>query len=113
MKCKDIEISVVSGNPFAEDKLNRQPLAQNLTDIANMYADTGAVIALDGEWGSGKTTFVRMWHQLLVDRTYKSIYFNAWNTDFQDDPFIAIMSELDEVFKNQRPSVMSLKVEQK
>ncbi|MFS2761921.1 hypothetical protein AAH033_20345, partial [Phocaeicola vulgatus] len=46
MKCKDIEISVVSGNPFAEDKLNRQPLAQNLTDIANMYADTGAVIAL-------------------------------------------------------------------
>ena len=45
MKCKDIEISVVSGNPFAEDKLNRQPLAQSLTDIANMYADTGAVIA--------------------------------------------------------------------
>lgn len=54
MKCKDIEISVVSGNPFAEDKLNRQPLAQNLTDIANMYADTGAVIALDGEWGQEK-----------------------------------------------------------
>ena len=51
MKCKDIEISVVSGNPFAEDKLNRQPLVQNLTDIANMYADTGSVIALDGEWG--------------------------------------------------------------
>ena len=44
MKCKDIEISVVSGNPFAEDKLNRQPLAQNLTDIANMYADTGAIL---------------------------------------------------------------------
>ena len=54
MKCKDIEISVVSGNPFAEDKLNRQPLLQNLTDIANMYADTGAVIALDGEWGGRK-----------------------------------------------------------
>lgn len=102
MKCKDIEISVVSGNPFAEDKLNRQPLAQNLTDIANMYADTGAVIALDGEWGSGKTTFVRMWHQMLLDRTYKSIYFNAWNTDFQDDPFIAIMSELDEVFQKSK-----------
>ena len=85
-----------------EDKLNRQPLAQNLTDIANIYADTGAVIALDGEWGSGKTTFVRMWHQMLLDRTYKSIYFNAWNTDFQDDPFIAIMSELDEVFQKSK-----------
>lgn len=102
MKCKDIDISVMSGNPFAEDRLNRQPLAYNLTNIANVYADTGAVIALDGEWGSGKTTFVRMWHQMLLDESYKSIYFNAWNTDFQDDPFIAIMSELDGVFQKSK-----------
>lgn len=53
MKCKDIEISVVSGNPFAEDKLNRQPLAQNLTDIANMYADTGAVYGAQNEACNG------------------------------------------------------------
>ncbi|MDE6683096.1 MAG: tRNA (adenosine(37)-N6)-threonylcarbamoyltransferase complex ATPase subunit type 1 TsaE, partial [Muribaculaceae bacterium] len=25
----------------------------------NLYANTGAVIALDGEWGAGKTTFVQ------------------------------------------------------
>lgn len=102
MKCKDIEIIVKPGQPFAEDKLNRQPLARNLTDIAKLYSDTGAVIALDGEWGSGKSTFVRMWHQMLLDETYKSIYFNAWNTDFQDDPFIAIMSELNEVFQKSK-----------
>lgn len=102
MKCKDIEILVQPGQPFAEDKLNRQPLAHNLTDIANLYSDTGAVIALDGEWGSGKSTFVRMWHQMLLDKSFKSIYFNAWNTDFQDDPFIAIMSELDVVFQKSK-----------
>lgn len=102
MICKDIEISVESGNPFAEDKLNRKPLAHNLTDIANIYADSGAVIALDGEWGAGKTTFVRMWHQMLLDNSYKSIYFNAWNTDFEDDPFMALMSELNEVFKKSK-----------
>lgn len=102
MKCKDIEISVESGNPFAEDRLNRKPLACNLTDIANIYAESGAVIALDGEWGAGKTTFVRMWHQMLLDNSYKSIYFNAWNTDFEDDPFIALMSELNEVFHKSK-----------
>lgn len=99
MKCKDIEIHIDPENPFAEDRLNRQPLASNLTDIANLYANTGAVIALDGEWGAGKTTFVQMWRQMLEKDEYKTIYFNAWNTDFQDDPFIALISELNEVFK--------------
>lgn len=100
MKCKDIEIEVMQGNPFAKDKLNREPLADNLTCIANIYADTGAVIAIDGDWGAGKTTFVRMWSQKLLEDNYKAIYFNAWETDFQDDPFIALMSELNAVFRD-------------
>lgn len=99
MKCKDIEIEVIQGNPFAKDKLNRKPLADNLTCIANIYADTGAVIAIDGDWGAGKTTFVNMWNEKLSENEYKTIYFNAWKADFQNDPFIALMSELKEVFK--------------
>ena len=67
MKCKDIEIEVIKCNPFANDKLNREPLADNLTCIANLYADTGAIIAIDGYWGSGKTTFVNMWRQKLSE----------------------------------------------
>lgn len=55
-------------------------------------------MALDGEWGAGKTTFVRMWRQMLEDNNYQTIYFNAWNSDFQDDPFIALMAELNDVF---------------
>lgn len=100
MKCKDIEIEVIKGNPFVNDKLNRGPLADNLTCIANIYADTGAVIAIDGDWGTGKTTFVRMWRHKLLEDNYKAIYFNAWETDFQDDPFIALMSELNAIFRD-------------
>lgn len=100
MKCKDIKIEAIQGNPFAKDKLNREPLADNLTCIANLYADTGAIIAIDGYWGSGKTTFVNMWRQKLSEKEYKTIYFNAWETDFQDDPFFALMSELNAVFKD-------------
>lgn len=99
MKCKDVKIEVIQGNPFAKDKLNRESLADNLTCIANLYADTGAVIAIDGDWGAGKTTFVNMWNKKLSENEYKTIYFNAWQADFQNDPFIALMSELKEVFK--------------
>ena len=99
MKCKDIELDIRSGNPFAEDKLDRFHIAKNLTDICETLSESGAVLAIDGEWGAGKTTFVKMWRQMLEDNEYKTIYFNAWNSDFQDDPFIALMSELNHVFK--------------
>lgn len=98
MNCKDIEIDIVEGDAFRNDKLGRKIFADNLTKIADSFSKTGAVIAIDGEWGAGKTTFVNMWKQQLLDMDYKAIYFNAWECDFQDDPFIAIMSELSNVF---------------
>lgn len=99
MKCKEVEIAIKSGKPFSEDKLGRAPLAQNLTEICDALSESGAVIAIDGEWGTGKTTFVKMWRQMLEDDEYQTIYFNAWNSDFEDDPFIALMAELNSVFK--------------
>lgn len=100
MKCKDIELEIRPGEPFAEDKLNRGPIANNLTEICETLSESGAVLALDGEWGAGKTTFVKMWRQMLEDKKYRTIYFNAWDSDFQDDPFIALMSELNHIFKS-------------
>ena len=95
--CKDIEILIAQENPFQEDKLDREKLAPVLTAIANAYAHSGAVLAIDGEWGSGKTTFVKMWQQDLTNNGYNTLYFNAWATDFIEDPLIALMGELKEV----------------
>ena len=97
--CKDIDIEIVPESPFKEDKLNREQMAPILTTIADVYSDSGAVLAIDGEWGSGKTTFVKMWRQYLINEGYKTLYFNAWETDFIDDPLIALMGELKEVIK--------------
>ena len=96
--CKDIDIEVVPNDPFKNDELHRGPVALTLTTIANAYTDSGAVLAIDGEWGAGKTTFVKMWKQHLEDNGYNTLYFNAWETDFVEDPLIALMGELKEVF---------------
>lgn len=98
MICKDINIEIDSNTPFKNDKLNRYGLARNLTKMAKLFSDTGAVLALDGDWGVGKTTFVKMWKQELINNGSKCIYFNAWEADFQEDPFIALMSELNSLF---------------
>ena len=86
-----------AGHPFSEDKLNREPIAQMLTRLIDNLSNSGAVIALDGEWGVGKTTFVRMWKQSLVDNEYRTLYFNAWESDYIDDPLIALLGELKDV----------------
>lgn len=100
MFCKDVEIEIPINEPFKNDRLNRQRLANNLTLITTLFAETGAVLAIDGDWGTGKTTFINMWQQQLTNGDYKCILFNAWKCDFQEDPFIALMSELKETLGN-------------
>ena len=91
------EIEVDKAEPFLNCKLGRKDIAPILTGIVSTYGETGCVIALDGEWGTGKTTFVRMWKQYLVNNDFAALYFNAWECDFVDDPLIAILGELKEL----------------
>ena len=51
-------------------------------------------MSLDGAWGTGKTTFVKMWQQQLNNHEFKTIYFNAWEHDYMTDPLVALMGEL-------------------
>jgi hypothetical protein len=94
MKIKHHEIEITKETPFANCKLEREPYARVLTEIVNTYAD-GFVLAINNEWGAGKTTFVKMWQQQLINEGFQTIYFNAWENDFDSNPLVAIMSELE------------------
>lgn len=100
--CKDIEIEIPNDDPFKHDKLKRESVANILTSIIEIYSYSGAVIAIDGEWGSGKTTFIKMWRQYLDNESYKTLYFNAWASDYIEDPLVALMGELNIVFGTNR-----------
>lgn len=91
------EIKILDDDPFINDKLNRKPLAETMTDIVTFYGKSGCVLALNGEWGSGKTTFVNMWKKMLLNNDFKTLYFNAWTSDFSNDPLIAMIAELKEL----------------
>lgn len=93
MKIKHQELEIDWQNPFAYCKLDRKQYAIVLTKIINTYAD-GFVLSINNEWGTGKTTFVKMWQQHLNNEGFQTIYFNAWENDFDNNPMIAIMSEL-------------------
>lgn len=90
-------IEIPPDKPFSNDKLGFSHYAPTLTGMVDMYAATGCVLAVNGKWGSGKSTFLKMWSTSLPADKYKTIYFNAWETDFFTEPLIALLGELSEI----------------
>lgn len=105
---KHDEIIIEPGNPFANCKLNRQEYSDVLTKIVNAYS-TGFVLAINNKWGAGKTTFVKMWEQDLKDNEYQTLYFNAWENDFENNPLTALMGEMKTLTQTSKVTAKEFK----
>lgn len=80
--------------------LGRKNYANILTKLITNYKD-GFVLAINNKWGTGKTTFIKMWQQQLIDKKFQTVYFNAWENDFDTDPLTALMGELNTLVKKK------------
>ena len=89
------EIDVPKDDPFKNDLLSRKEPAEVLTHLVGSI-EGPCVMAVDAAWGAGKTTFLKMWSQHLRNQRFPVVVFNAWETDFSGDPFIALSTELTE-----------------
>ena len=98
LRTKDIKIS--NENPFEHDLLKRDKYVNNLTQIVK-NTKGGFTLSINADWGYGKTTFVKMWEASLQNEGYKTIYFNAWETDFVADPMMALIDGLREGFDSK------------
>src|SRR4030042_1619472 len=79
------------------DKFGLEPFADKLTkylQVESQFVDESFVLSLNSEFGSGKTTFLEMWANKLKSdgNTFEVVYINAWESDFQGDPLLAIVS---------------------
>ncbi len=86
------ELEIPAENPWENDKLNRQKTGISLTELVNNI-DSSFVLAIDGAWGTGKTTFINMWDQHLKNQELTTIKFNAWENDYVEDPLIVFITE--------------------
>lgn len=93
MKLKPDEIVIDSDNVFVNDKLNRRPEIEPLTNLVMNVKDP-LVLALDASWGTGKTSFVHLWQAHLKQQGKHSFVINAWETDFSEDPLVVMLSQL-------------------
>ena len=99
------EIEVPDQDPFQYDLLERKDTAEILTYLVSSI-EGPCVIAVDAAWGAGKTTFLRLWAQHLRNERFSVVAFNAWETDFCDDPFVSLSTELtDKLRDTMSPSL--------
>lgn len=87
-------------NPFGNNDFGRKQHAENFERIVSLYAKTGCVMALNGAWGTGKTTFVKMLKTDMTNKGFRPLYFNAWTNDFVSDPLVALLAELKELHQD-------------
>lgn len=85
---------------WENDKLGRSTCAEFLTNyLTKLYSNGDVrhfVLAIDAEWGEGKTFLLENWKEDLIDQGYPAVYFNAWENDFSDDPLVAIITDLND-----------------
>lgn len=116
IRIQPLDIDVPADNPFKNDLLDRKETVEVLAHLVGSI-DGPCVIAVDSEWGSGKTTFLRILAQFLRNKAFPVVEFNAWETDFAGDPLVALSAELtdglDEYFESETASVERLKVASK
>ena len=99
LKHSPIEIDIV--NPFRADVAgSRLALANSLTWLIS-EVPTPYVLAINSPWGTGKTTFMNMWAELLcgemeTPQKIVAVKLNAWESDFAEDPLVAFLDAIYE-----------------
>jgi hypothetical protein len=93
MKLISPSLKIDPQKPFSSDLFERQIYGDSLRNLISRVDDS-IVVTLEASWGEGKTTFLRMWQADLKLQGIQSIYFDAFEHDYSDDPFLDIVSEI-------------------
>jgi KAP family P-loop domain len=90
------KIDEFSGLSNEQDLFKLRPLADGMTNLVSAVEDP-MVIAFDGPWGSGKSTFLRQWAGELRTKDFPVILFDAFENDYVSDAFAALAREIVEL----------------
>lgn len=103
MKLTVPPLEIAPNEGFSPDKdiFERKAFGRNILNIIENINDE-LVLAIDAPWGEGKTTFIKMWRGMLAGEGIKSIYFDAFENDYQEDSFLAIAAEIYSIIDDKK-----------
>lgn len=99
-----------------KDLLDRKKLAKNFVSV--LTSQDANVFSINGGWGTGKTWFLKFIEEECETNKIPFVQYNVWETDYLNDPFRAVTSELtgllDELIDKKmetNPQLKALKTE--
>lgn len=114
-------------NSIKKDFCNRNQDLSSIIKILNHLPDKNTILALDGEWGSGKTCLIReieiLWksNDNLIPKnqsmdkelekfrnSYIPFYYNAWENDYAADPSQSLLLALVEYLEEKQDLITKL-----
>ena len=103
-------------NRFSEDLIGLKKFATELEDfikVEKRFVEGSLVISLNAPFGSGKTTFLKMWKNEIKNQSPKDsqpivVDLNAWESDYYGDPLFAIISGIIESIKEKSKRLENL-----
>lgn len=87
------ELPFHEGFTAENDIFKRKPLGDTLTRIIT-NSTRPLTIAVEGKWGSGKTTFLKLWAGELKKSGIPVIFFDAFQADYHSDAFLPLVAEI-------------------
>jgi predicted KAP-like P-loop ATPase len=81
------------------------------------------VYGLTGDWGIGKTCFIKMWEKIIFEETKPFVHIDAFKNDFDSEPFIMLLNaftgllekiyinETDEKYENKK-NIISIELKE-
>lgn len=94
MNFKIRQLDIDPEKPFEHDLFGREEEIKNLTSLLRNM-DPPIVLAVNSPWGTGKTIFIQRWAAYLRQQQAPVLYFNAWETDFSQEPLISFLGEMN------------------
>lgn len=94
-----------------DDIFDRKKLHDTIMRVATNAPDKSLVLALDDKWGNGKTSFVRMMESEINKNhsdDFDVIYFDAFKSDYQSDPFVALTSSIYSLISKENGKLKTL-----
>ena len=94
LRLPDIHVGIAE-DVFADDCLDRRPVVELLCNVLSS-SESPAVVALNGEFGSGKSTFLKMCAAVLRQRHVTVVEIDAWQQRYTGDALLDLIGALSD-----------------
>lgn len=91
----------------SNDRLNRAPMAKHVAKLVNDFdSKESFVVGIEGEWGSGKSSFINFVCEEIDPAKAHVVFFNPWNFSSQDqlieDFFNSLLEAIEKLDPNNK-----------